>query len=288
MTANTFITVPIANGVTIVPLAAGSKGQLELTLRGAAPSAGTLKVEGLQWTGAYVTLGGASAIDLAAALAGGATLAITEHGHFSALRFTLSSVTGGAGALGGSAYFADSSIADLAFQGQRALTTQSFTEAQTKLGNCFYFQKMVPTMAANSTYNIVVTTGALPVLIKDRSIYTLGQSIGVQLFKAPTGVTGGSAIPVQNYNDIAPVASTVTVTGGATVTTPGTAWGDPVHVYGASQQGNRQGANIAPGGDRVLSPNKSYLIQIVNSDTQTALVDYYLTWYEAVPDLPRQ
>ncbi|WP_436632509.1 hypothetical protein, partial [Lactobacillus acidophilus] len=103
--------------------------------------------------------------------------------------------------------------------------------------------------------------------IKDRALYALGSSVGLQLFKAPTGIAGGTAIPVQNYNDIIPQASTVTVLGGVTTTSNGTAWGDPTHIYGASQAAGRTGSGLAPGADRVLAPNRDYLIVVTNLDT---------------------
>lgn len=56
MPTNTPITIPIANGVVSVPMAQGSKGQVEVQLFGPAPTAGTLKIEGLQWTGTYQVL----------------------------------------------------------------------------------------------------------------------------------------------------------------------------------------------------------------------------------------
>lgn len=295
MAVNTPITIPIANGVVSVPMAQGSKGQIEVQLFGPAPAAGALKVEGLQWTGTYQVLQGATAINLATALAGGGTIALTEHGHYRALRFTFTGVSGSAGPLSGTAYVTDGAIADLAFQGLRALNVQGYVESNVKLGYQFYFQYMLPTLAGGGTnaVKIAFRTGAQPVLIKDRALYALGNSVGLQLFKAPTGISGGTAIPVQNYNDIIPQTSTVTVLGGVTTTSNGTPWGDPTHIYGASQAAGRTGSGLAPGADRVLAPNRDYLIVVTNLDTTTgaggqALCDYYLTWYEGAPDLPRQ
>ncbi|WP_436632507.1 hypothetical protein, partial [Lactobacillus acidophilus] len=191
-------------GVVSVPMAQGSKGQIELQLFGPAPAAGMLKIEGLQWTGTYQVLQGATAIDLAAALAAGGVIALT-------LRFTFTGVSGSAGPLSGTAYVTDGAIADLAFQGLRALNVQGYVESNVKLGYQFYFQYMLPTLAGGGTnaVKIAFRTGAKPVLIKDRALYALGSSVGLQLFKAPTGIAGGTAIPVQNYNDIIPQASTV-------------------------------------------------------------------------------
>lgn len=286
----TYINVPLANGVTVVPLNSGAIGQFEITLNDSAgaPSAGTLKVEGLNWSGNYDVIEGGTAVALTTLATGPITL--SDFGHFQALRLTLAGVVGGTGQLYGVAVPQPAAVPDYAATGGRALNVQSYTESNTKLGTQFYFQTTQAALAGGATYNIVFTVGAKPVLVKDRSIYTNGVNISVQLFKAPTGVSGGTAIPVQNYNDINPVATTVSVLGGATVTGNGTAWGSPAHVYNASAngQGQRSGSGLAPLGDRVLLPGKAYMIQIINNDTNAAPFDYFLTWFEGQPDLPRQ
>lgn len=112
-------------------------------------------------------------------------------------------------------------------------------------------------------------------------------SVTLQLFKQPT-FSGGTPVVVQNYNDINPVATTVTIAKGVTVTSSGTPWGDLVQLNSASQSASRTTSGLSPGGDRVLKPNSTYLITISNLDTNAvAIIDYYLTWFEGVPDLPR-
>jgi hypothetical protein len=288
----TYINVPLANGVTVVPLNSGAIGQFEITLNDSAgvPSAGTLKVEGLNWSGNYDVIEGGTAINLPTALAGGAVITLSDFGHFQALRLTLTGVVGGAGQLYGGVNVLAAAVPDYVTTGGRAINVQSYTESNTKFGTQFYFQTTQASLAGGATYNITFTVGAKPVLVKDRSLYTNGLNVSVQLFRNSSGISGGTAIPVQNYNDINPVATTVNVLGGATVSTPGTAWGSPVHVWNASAngQGQRAGSQLAPQGDRVLLPGRSYTIQIVNNDTNAAPFDYFLTWFEGTPDLPRQ
>ena len=285
MSITTF-SLPLANGVTNVPLNDGAVGQIELQFTGTAPTTGTLKVEGLTWAeNDYYVIGGGTAVNLTALASG--PIRLSDFGHFQALRLTLSSVTGATGVLTGASASFPVSAADLAFVGHRALNVQSYIESNTKNGTQFYMQFTLPAFSGAGTYNIVMTTGALPVLIKDRSMYSDGASISSQLFKAPTGVTGGTPITVQNYNDINPATTTVALLGGATVTTAGTSWGDPLHIYGAGGTGQRVGWNLLTHGDRVLQPNSSYLFRVVNA-TGAANVDYFISWYEGQPDLPRK
>jgi hypothetical protein len=286
----TLITVPLASGITSIPLNSGALGQFEITLKAtaAAPTGGTLKVEGLNWSGTYNVIEGATAIALTTLGAG--PVILSDFGHWQALRLTLTGVTGGVGSLYGAAVVQPASLPDYAATGGRALNVQSYTESNTKLGSQFYFQTTLASLAGGATYNIVFTVGAQVVLVKARTLYTNGVNMSLQLFKAPTGVSGGSAIAVQNYNDINPVATTVSVLGGATVAGAGTSWGSPEHIYNASATGpgQRSGSGLAPGGDRVLLPGKLYLIQLINADTNAAPFDYFLTWFEGTPDLPRQ
>jgi hypothetical protein len=282
-----FLSVPLANGATVIPLTSGI-GQLEITLNAtSAPSAGTLKVEGLNWSGNYDVIEGGSAIALTSLASG--PIALSDYGHFQALRLTLAGVTGGTGPLYGAAVAYPVGLPDFVASGGRALNVQSYTESNTKLGTQYYLQTDQAALAGGATYNIVFTVGAKIVLVKARSLYTNGVNMSLQLFKAPTGVSGGTALTVQNYNDINPVATTMSVLGGATVTGSGTSWGDAEHIYNASANGNgqRSGTGLAPSGDRILLPGKKYLVQIINNDTNAAPFDYFLTWFEGTPDLPR-
>lgn len=286
---STFVQVPIANGATVIKLQPQTSGNIEISLFAPSPpTGGTLTIDGLPYGSAsYVRIGGATNIALSTLLAGGVIQA-TDFGHYSALRFTLAGVTGGSGSIYGTVTpSVTTSTPDGAATGLRALTTQTYNETNAKLGTQFFFQTQFPSMPGNSTYAIAFATGALPVLVKDRQMTAYAVSVTLQLFKQPT-YTGGTPIVVQNYNDIAPNVTTVTATKGVTVTSNGTVWGDAVRLFGAATTANRTSSGLAPGGDRVLKPNSSYLILVTNTDTNTtATVDYFLTWYEGLPDLPR-
>jgi len=173
------------------------------------------------------------------------------------------------------------------YSGFRAQTQQGYIEANTKAGVQFYIQHALPQLVATTgLYKILFTTGAKRVLIKAREMYSNGAVSSLQIFKQPTTPSGGSPIVVQNYNDVAPVATTVAVQGGVTVVSNGTAWGDPQRLFGSSAAGQRVGSGLAPGGDRILKTNSTYLIEIKNTGTGTADIDYFLTWYEGGTDLP--
>lgn len=175
-----------------------------------------------------------------------------------------------------------------AYSGTRALTTQSYTEANVKNGVQFYLQHNLPQLVATTgIYKLLFTTGAKPVLVKGREMYGIGETFSLQLYKQPTApAPGGTLLTVQNYNDIGAAATTVTVRGGVTTTADGTPWGDPQRLFGQSAAGQRAGSGLAPGGDRVLKPNSTYLVVFRNTGSGTADIDYFLTWYEGGTDLP--
>lgn len=183
---------------------------------------------------------------------------------------------------------ARSGIPDGAFSGLRAITTQNYIEANVKYGLQFYIQHNLPQLVATTgTYKLLFTTGAKQVLIKGREMYGIGETFSIQVYKQPTApAPGGTLLTVQNFNDVAPAATTVTVRGGVTTTSDGTAWGDPQRLFGQSAAGQRAGSGLAPGGDRILKANSTYLVFFRNTGSGTADIDYFLTWYEGGTDLP--
>lgn len=181
-------------------------------------------------------------------------------------------------------------IPDGALTGLRAMTTQNYIEANVKYGLQFYIQYNLPQLPATTgTHKVLFTTGAKQVLIKGREMYGIGEAISIQTYKQPTApAPGGTLLTVQNFNDVAPAATTVTIRGGVTTTSDGTPWGDPQRLFGQSAAGQRSGSGLAPGGDRILKANSTYLVFFRNTGSGTADIDYFLTWYEGGTDIPIQ
>lgn len=278
-----FATIPSANGTYRVEVG-DMLGQIDVRLvTSSAPGTGTLRVEGVTFSGDLQQFGGASAIQMSS-LGTGLALA-SEFGHFKALIFTIAGVSfpGATISVVASANPAAGPVG--AYLGNRALITQSYVEANTKLGTQFYLRTPA-TIANGATWYMGFQTGALPVLIKARDCYALAESLSITLFKGST-YTGGTPIVVQNYNDVAPVATTVTAAAGVTPSSNGTQWGGSEHIYGANSVAQRTGSGLPPGGDRVLAPNKAYMVALQNNGSGSVSADYFLTWFEGQPDLPR-
>lgn len=161
-----------------------------------------------------------------------------------------------------------------------AVTTQPFAEANVKNGTQQYLGHEFVSLAQSATANVVFQTGNQDVLVKGRSISTNGDNVLYEVFRAPT-VSGGTALTVHNYNEVDPVATTVTASYGATISSAGTLI-DSIPIYGSVGSGNRVSGFSSTGGlERRLARNTKYLIRFTNRSTTAAVsIAYSLTWYE--------
>jgi len=166
------------------------------------------------------------------------------------------------------------------YQGVEATPVQSYSEINSKKGEQQYLQLALP-VTANSTVKIAFTTGSKPVIVKQRDFAARGEQISIQVFKSPTGVTGGSAVSIYNFNDRNPVLSTSQVLSGVTTSTNGISWGDPQTLYGTNQQNQRVTQFISNGSERILAANKTYLIVITNGAGDSTF-EYFLSFREVM------
>lgn len=272
------------NSPQVFPVPGGVSGSAQLLIQfGTAPSAGTVMVErrapGQQaWT--------PLAKGTAKSITGGA-LSLRADGVLGSLRVTFTGLTGGADAL----LWVDTNPTPQGlFNGLAALTTQPYTEANVKNGVQFYARVAWPTtdpIAANSTRKILFRTGSKPVIIKSRDVLSVAEELSLNLYEGPTGVTGGTAVPVRNYNRVNPVTTTVVMTANVTTTTDGTLFDGPEYFFGSASAPQRSAASIPQGRERILPPLTSFLITITApAGVGTSRVQYFLDWYEGDSDLP--
>lgn len=174
-------------------------------------------------------------------------------------------------------------------RGVGAFVVQPYTEANVKNGLQFYLRASWPladTIAAGSTKKIWFKTGSKPVIIKLRDFQFLAEELNISLFSSPTGVSGGTAITISNYNGINPVATTVQAKKNVATTADGTPMGDPEYLFGSSSAPQRAAASIPQGRERILPANTEFIVAIASSGSGIARAEYFLDWYEGTPDLP--
>ena len=176
------------------------------------------------------------------------------------------------------------------YTGLRAMTVQSYTEANVKNGAQFEFSSPRTTLAAGQPTTSVLRTGALPVLIKSRVIQFTGKGITARLYEGGTFTAGsGTGLPIYNMRRKPPVpAALCTARAGITVTALGVEYGAPTVGIGSTGQGQTvYGAFQVQGVERWLEPNTTYFLQITNdSTTDPTDISVYVTFYEGKPDLP--
>lgn len=173
-----------------------------------------------------------------------------------------------------------------AFTGTRALTTQSYTEANVKLGTQFETASLNSSLSAGANFDIIVKTGALPITVKSRQIAFTGTGMTARVYKG-TSYAGGTPVAVFNLSDRVANPSTVTVLSAPTISSVGTEFGAPTFGIGTEGSGNRPVSTYSvPGIERSLAANSTYLLRITNDDIASQKVSAYLTFYEGNTDLP--
>lgn len=192
------------------------------------------------------------------------------------------------------------------FEGNRAMTVQSYTEGNVKNGSQFSATTYLTALTAGELIDVIVITGAKKVLIKAQSL-TLknGGDMLIDWYRGPT-YTGGANISAGIYNqsDVAPQPTTmqlfgVTPTDAAAgnyapndatkpvVTNVGTKILPTISVLGTSGiGGSAQSRGAVEGLEQVLRANTTYLFRRT-AIAATESMFGFSTWFEGEPDFPR-
>lgn len=182
-----------------------------------------------------------------------------------------------------------SDIPDGVFSGTRAITQQSYLEANVKNGVQHEFAFYQPVFTAGSTVDFIIITGNKPVSIKSINFEFNGRGFNYTLYIDPT-YTGGSSLQYYNKSTINPVAGEAQIIGGATVSSAGTQVGAMRTFLGSDpQSGNRNVTTVAvdiTDLETVLAPNSVFMYRRTSIDTEDQAVSSYATWYEGDLDLP--
>jgi hypothetical protein len=210
-------------------------------------------------------------------------------GAISAYRFVISGLSGGSTLtawLSSALEWPGPGMPEGLFVGLRAMTFQTFVEANVKNGVEYELAGDTPALAIGGVINTIFTTGPKPVIIKSRIVKFSGASLPTRVYRGPT-YSGGAITPYFNLNDRNPVAGGVVVRTGVTVSAVGTEFGAPTFDIGSVGVGNSSlGTFSVIGIERLLAPNTTYLQQILNDSAAIQRVTSYLTWYEGGTDLP--
>lgn len=166
--------------------------------------------------------------------------------------------------------------------GNKAITSQSFTELNSKTGRQYEASFYQASLAASGVSDIAFEVGDDPVLIKDVGIQFTSAITSLQVFKGPT-FTGGAGITIYNLNDAGAVTPTSIVTGGVSTSDTGAAVSPKQYSLGAEGIGERllSTTGIGVGVERVLEAGATYLFRITNEDdTNATMIAGLATWYQ--------
>lgn len=173
------------------------------------------------------------------------------------------------------------------YEGGRAITVQSYVEANSKLGVQHEGSTLLTGVAGGALNDTIFLTGSLPVSLKGRIISYTGDGVSAYIYEAPT-YTGGTEAPYQNASAINPAIGESKIIVDATVSDEGVLAFAPIYFIGnQSQQGQGTTANGVTS-ERLLKPNTPYLLRLESLDSQPQDISSYISWYEGELDLPTQ
>lgn len=134
----------------------------------------------------------------------------------------------------------------------------------------------------NGTYNIIFVTGPLGATFVSRAVGFSGASGVATVYEAPTGVTGGTQTQSRRLNRRITNTASGVMTIGATISGVGSQASAPTYYRGSVGNGQTSvGTFSVQAFPRVLEPNKTYLLQFINTDpTNAQIVDFYFQWTE--------
>jgi len=171
------------------------------------------------------------------------------------------------------------------FSGTRAITQQTYTEANSKAGVQHEGSVLLTGVAGGAVNNTIFLTGSLPVSLKARIISYSGEGVQGEIFESPT-YTGGVDTPYQNASAINPVAGLAKILVTPAVTDPGTLVFAPSYSIGNKSNQGQGSTSSALGGERLLKPNTAYLLRLTSLDSAAQDISSFLSWYEGELDLP--
>lgn len=173
------------------------------------------------------------------------------------------------------------------FNALEALPVQTFAEINAKKGQQQYVQ-LGFSLTAGATMKLSFRTpDAVPVLVKQRDFVVFGETVSIGVYRNPTGTSGGTVIPVFNFNDVNPAASTSFVKQGVTTTSNGNIWGAVQTLHGTNSAAQRATQIVSVTSERVLKPATDYLVVFTNTGSQDAQCEYTIIFREGNLDYPR-
>lgn len=155
-----------------------------------------------------------------------------------------------------------------------ALAVLDFHTFQVLESKCFAFTHRDEAMAADTSYDIVLSVGARPIIIEIRVIPTA--SFDLKVFEGTTHSDNGTTLPIGSVNRDKQGTPTASAQLGPTVTDVGLLLFNPIGL---------EAGNKAPGVSSnpvrvLLARNTEYLMRMTNTDGANATIHMFSMFYE--------
>lgn len=161
-----------------------------------------------------------------------------------------------------------------------AITTTNFVELNVKRGNQFgTISKSGPLTLTSSEYWLF-KTGPDPIILKRRILKTNSNEVNWYVYNNPVITTNGTAQSIGNYNEVTPKTPAVQFYKSPTFSSKGNSYIIDYVPGGVNVGGRSNGGLAEEGFERILAPNKNYLIEIQNSGDNPVTYQLRLDWYE--------
>lgn len=170
--------------------------------------------------------------------------------------------------------------------GFRAMTVQSYIEANVKNGVQWEYSIYDPSMSGDS--DLIFITGADTVLVKGQTVTLDGLGVISSVYRGPS-YTSGTSQAFHNMNDRNQATSGVSLLTGVNVSNEGVKIVADKLFLGSSTVGavvTTSDGFGAIGGEYVLAPNTAYLFRSASLGGGAQRFFNYFTWYEGGTDLP--
>lgn len=160
-------------------------------------------------------------------------------------------------------------------QNYGAAVTISSTHALTHQGKMFVMSEAVASLANSAVRAYDFTTGANSA--HWIAVFAVGGDCSLEIFEAPTNVTGGTLVASYNKNRYSSKTATAVIKHTPTITTPGTTLLLDLILPG----GDKKGSGIVEGFDEfIFKSNTQYLVRLTNISGGAIGVGTTFTWYE--------
>lgn len=158
------------------------------------------------------------------------------------------------------------------------VANQDFDLSMAMQGRAFVHSNRHTGLASAGNLDHVLTVGPNPIIMRALHISSTGSPVRTEYYSGPS-FSGGTAQGIGNNNTTSSRVTECTMVSDPTVTAVGSPLAEDIFpdVGGGGQSGI---AGAIENSIWILAPNTSYLIRLINDDSQAVDAVFNFAWYE--------